>query len=74
MRHIPNNSRMHVPVVHTRHDKRAATADDCVACDVRTAYNMLAHSIEILRAARAGETAPLRRCRQMQQHRPPHEG
>ena len=46
MRHIPNNSQMHVPVVHTRHDERAATADDCVACDVRAAYNMLTRSIE----------------------------
>ncbi len=55
MRHIPNNSRMHVPVVHTRHDERAATADDCVACDVRTAYNMLTHSIEILRALALGK-------------------
>jgi hypothetical protein len=48
MRHIPNNSQMHVPVVHMRHDDRAATADDCVACHIRAAYNMLARSAEIL--------------------------
>ena len=55
MRHIPNNSQMHVPVVHTRHDERAATADDCVACHVRAAYNMLTRSIEILRALALGK-------------------
>jgi hypothetical protein len=48
MKHIPNSSQKHVPVVHIRHDERAATADDCVACHIRAAYNMLARSCEIL--------------------------
>ena len=39
---------MQVPVDHTRDDEHAGTADDCVACHVRAAYNMLARSIEIL--------------------------
>lgn len=54
MRHIPNNSQMHVPVVHTRHDERAATADDCVACDVRAAYNMLTRSMGSFERSRWG--------------------
>jgi hypothetical protein len=45
MRHIPNSSQKHVPVVHIRHNEHAATADDCVACHIRTA---LARSGEIL--------------------------
>ena len=48
MKHIPNNSQMHLPVVHIRHDERAATADDCIACHIRAGYNLLARSGEIL--------------------------
>jgi hypothetical protein len=50
MQHIPNGSPVHVPITHIRHSKRASTVDDCVACHVRGAYNMLARSVEILTA------------------------
>src|SRR5215472_7363560 len=52
MKHIPNNSKKHVPVVDIRHDESGATADDCVSCHIRAACNSLNRAMEILRALR----------------------
>ena len=49
MKHIPNDSQRHLPLDHIRSDERAATTDDCLACHIRAAYNMLGRSVEILR-------------------------
>jgi hypothetical protein len=52
MKHIPNTSQTHMPVIDIRHDESGATADDCIACHIRAAYNMLNRPMEILWALR----------------------
>jgi hypothetical protein len=55
MKDIPNGSQTQVPMDHNRDDESPSAADYCVACHVRAAYNMLTHSIEILRALALGK-------------------
>ncbi len=39
---------------HNRDDESPSAANYCVACHVRATYNMLTHSIEIIRALALG--------------------
>jgi hypothetical protein len=50
MQHIPNGSQVHVRITHIRHGEGTFSVDNCLACHIRSAYNMLAHSVEILTA------------------------